>query len=375
MKNIVIISTYPESGSKNIGDQLITDSVKSSILHIANSKNVDVNIRTVFRADEWENIENIICDADFILFACLAIRYDMTIKEYPYIKKILEKDIPFGVISAGTSIRVHYKFENILEDFSKETVKILKTVGEKAKFFSTRGVLTQFICDEIGIDNSFFAGDIAFFSEGMSKTSFDRVKAINNIVVSSPHNPSIYNESLSTLISNLKSMFPDANITLAQHGENKFFKDFCKLKHINLVEIYKDKFKGLEIYDNADLHVGYRVHAHVSTLKRKKPSYLLEQDGRGADYGLTINVKCSVPSYIDNTEVSKNNVLNIADKVSRKIIGKTILSKKISPVPANLISAMIRNDMQLEFSKFKYLDDQINWFSENHIEYLSKIFE
>lgn len=374
MKNIVVISTYPETGSKNIGDQLITDSVLAAIKGIAQKKGFEINIKTVFRADSWSNVKKIICKADFIVFACLAIRNKMTTDEYPYLEKILKIGIPFGVVSSGTSIPVYNKRSDILKGFSKDTISVLRRMDNQAKFFSTRGVLSQLVCKEMRIDNSFFAGDIAFFSENIRNKAFKLPKHVENIVVSSPHNPDVYRESLTTLIVDLKKIFPNADLVLAQHGESDFFKDFCNKQKIQLVEIYKDKHSGLAIYDNADLHVGYRVHAHVSTLKRKKPSYLLEQDGRGADYGLTINVKCSVPNYIDNIDVAEK-ISIIANRVSKKILSTDVIERVASPMPAKLIVSMIENDLKIGFSKFNCIDEQVNWFSENHIEYLSKIFE
>jgi hypothetical protein len=36
-----------------------------------------------------------------------------------------------------------------------------------------------------------------------------------------------------------------------------------------------------ELYGQVDLHVGYRVHAHLGTLSRRRPSLLIAEDGRG----------------------------------------------------------------------------------------------
>jgi polysaccharide pyruvyl transferase WcaK-like protein len=38
---------------------------------------------------------------------------------------------------------------------------------------------------------------------------------------------------------------------------------------------------ALELYGQVDLHVGYRVHAHLCTLSRRRPSLLIAEDGRG----------------------------------------------------------------------------------------------
>jgi hypothetical protein len=44
---------------------------------------------------------------------------------------------------------------------------------------------------------------------------------------------------------------------------------------------------ALAAYDDADLHVGYRVHAHLDFLSRRRPSLLVSEDGRGRGQNLT----------------------------------------------------------------------------------------
>lgn len=38
---------------------------------------------------------------------------------------------------------------------------------------------------------------------------------------------------------------------------------------------------GFHLYDDCDLHIGYRVHAHIYNLSRRNVSVLIEEDGRG----------------------------------------------------------------------------------------------
>lgn len=40
--------------------------------------------------------------------------------------------------------------------------------------------------------------------------------------------------------------------------------------------------EGFRNYDECDLHIGYRVHAHIYNLSRRKRSILIEEDVRGA---------------------------------------------------------------------------------------------
>jgi len=40
--------------------------------------------------------------------------------------------------------------------------------------------------------------------------------------------------------------------------------------------------EGMEIYDTCDLHIGFRVHAHIYNLSHRHRSLLIEEDNRGA---------------------------------------------------------------------------------------------
>jgi len=45
---------------------------------------------------------------------------------------------------------------------------------------------------------------------------------------------------------------------------------------------------ALKLYGQVDLHVGYRVHAHLGTLSRRRPSLLIAEDGRGRGQAVTL---------------------------------------------------------------------------------------
>lgn len=44
----------------------------------------------------------------------------------------------------------------------------------------------------------------------------------------------------------------------------------------------------IEFYGGADLHVGYRVHAHLCFLSQRRPSLLISEDGRGIGQALAL---------------------------------------------------------------------------------------
>jgi hypothetical protein len=75
---------------------------------------------------------------------------------------------------------------------------------------------------------------------------------------------------------------------LKAHGANNKLYDAQKRyiawldkENINYVDISGDEQKLISYYRNVDLHIGYRVHAHIFMSSISKPSILLSEDGRG----------------------------------------------------------------------------------------------
>lgn len=358
---IVIVSTYPKEGSKNIGDQLITNSLISAIKDINPNASFDI----VFRADKWSSVKDKILKADHVFFACLAIRRFMDKNEYPWMSKVLDSKVPFSCIASGTDLLVN-KSTNIYSDISSSASSLLSRINKQAVTFTTRGQMSQFFCESLGLDQCIFNGDIAFYNTKYAEQKFISHQDIRNIIISDPHRPKAYINSLDVLINGLKNIFPDANITIAQHGINPTIQNYCDKHNIKTVKIYEKPDTGLDIYDNADLHVGYRVHAHVSALSRRKYSYLLEQDGRGCDYGLTLEKKISIPSYINVPAVLKPN------KVLEKLYFKATKQPITSVSPAHQMLALIQGDKALGFEKFLNLEKQIEGFNKSTLLSLQK---
>jgi hypothetical protein len=352
-KNVVIVSTYPEHGSKNIGDRLITNKLKELLSEIG-----DYSYKIVWRAAPWAEVKDIVLFADHVFFACLAIRPNMHIDEYPYLTQVAESGVPFSVISAGTDLKVS-DFESIFKGFSEGSIRALKLVNERAVSLTTRGYLSQEFCLNMGLKNFKFSGDVAFYNRVLNEPFISNID-IKKIVISDPHRAELYIESFVCLHAGLRNQFPRAEIVVAQHGVNNVVDTFCKNNDIKTVKIYERPDKGLEIYDNADLHVGFRVHAHVSALSRKVYSYLLEQDGRGCDYGLTLNRKISVPCYKQfSPRVSIKGILKFI------VRGSSPFHPRVSISAAQQILSIIRQDSEQGFLKFEGLENQISGFTDS----------
>ncbi|GGA40974.1 polysaccharide pyruvyl transferase family protein [Pelagibacterium lentulum] len=287
----VLVSTYPKEGTQNIGDKLIEQSTANAI----RTFDPEAKITTVWRAESWEAVRNSIAESDHVVFACLAIRKNMS-AVYPYLEEILDLGIPVSVIAAGTSLPVGSP-DMLNKGFASTDVDLLQRLSEASCVFTTRGVLSQTFCDQHQLSRAELSGDVAFFDPRFDERRFEKPAQIKRIVISDPHYGDVYAPVLVALVEQLQHLFPDAEIECALHGVNPLIEAKCDEIGLPVRPIYREPETGLDIYDAYDMHAGFRVHGHVSALKRRYPSYLLEQDGRGTDYALTFSRRISVPCH------------------------------------------------------------------------------
>ncbi len=70
--------------------------------------------------------------------------------------------------------------------------------------------------------------------------------------------------------------------------------------------------RAIDFYGATDLHVGYRVHAHLSFLSQRRPSLLIAEDGRGVGQNMTLG-----DPYLLHTR-SKDLVARVADALAQE---------------------------------------------------------
>ena len=103
----------------------------------------------------------------------------------------------------------------------------------------------------------------------------------------------------------------------------------------------------IDLYSNCDLHIGYRVHAHVFMTSIKKPSILIKEDGRGEGMSEVIEGKC-----FDNKLGQKPLWVNI--------FGGRGLPKSI----CNYLDDASKNQLCLNYTKQEYFDEMKKFFAQ-----------
>lgn len=122
------------------------------------------------------------------------------------------------------------------------------------------------------------------------------------IAISDPGNPQNVKQAYK-LVKLISERYPDADINFVFHRgitadaftDSYFAKHYTwllnalKSDNINVTDI-SYSHEGFSIYDDCDLHIGFRVHAHIYNLSKRNISLLIEEDGRGAGVNETLKL-------------------------------------------------------------------------------------
>jgi hypothetical protein len=77
----------------------------------------------------------------------------------------------------------------------------------------------------------------------------------------------------------LRRDYPEATAMARAQEKLRHWLDRSGLRH---EDVSGSAERMIEFYDQMDLHVGYRVHAHIYMTSQLRPSVLIAEDGRGA---------------------------------------------------------------------------------------------
>lgn len=122
--------------------------------------------------------------------------------------------------------------------------------------------------------------------------SFDSAK-VKRIVFSAGSHWLMSEDSQAQQLSVIEALhraYPGAAVAVAAHHGlvHDFFRT-CSDRGFEVVDISGSLAAMEELYRGADLHVGYRVHAHVLMTSWRRPSLLISEDGRGSGMSAVIH--------------------------------------------------------------------------------------
>lgn len=284
----LLLTTFPGHRSKNVGDNLISH---SAITLIA-ARNPAFNPTVAFRA---ENLDHY---ADGSIRNIIAPGFSVTDGVYPELFGLysdlarLPNFFPIGCSFQHTTPS-RQTFEEY--EYSSATLEFLHFIASRSGTIPCRDQLIVELLQRHRIP-AVYSGDLAIYDEDKLNSVFTPPQDIASVVFTIQHYDRYAAQSL-RLLDLIKARFPVAKRYVAFHSKigpkPQKIADYAVSLGFTELHLYGD-VNNLAVYDDIDLHIGYRLHGHISFLRRRKPSILMVEDARS--YGLAhtpgTNVGC-----------------------------------------------------------------------------------
>jgi len=270
----LLLTTFPGHKSKNVGDSLISH---SAILMLQ-SRNPDYKPMLAFRSASLDQY------ADGTFRSIIAPGFSISNGVYPELFRLytdltrLPDFFPIGC-SFQHPEPSRQAFETY--EYSKDTLSFLTFITDRSGPLPCRDQLIVELAQRHGIP-AVYSGDMAIYDESVIASKFIAPSAIGSVVFTIQHH-SHYEAQSFKLLGLVKARFPEAKLYVAFHSkigpQSQKIADYAVALGFTELHLYGD-VKNLNVYDSIDLHIGYRLHGHISFLRRRKPSVLLVEDAR-----------------------------------------------------------------------------------------------
>lgn len=310
------------SGARmNVGDYLILEKAKSLLQEVR----PDRQLMTLSRFQPLDDKINLLNNSKaIILCGGPAYSKDVFPRIYPLVtdlSKLKVPIIPFGLGWSGKPMRYPKKFK-----FTPYSKRVLNNIHREATYSSCRDSITEQILNRHGYKNVLMTGCPVWYDIDSLGKKMDIPNKINTLVFTPPQKNKYHVQS-KQLMEKIAATFPDAHKYCVFHRDVvRSIKSKARRLNFEVVEAAKDVSK-IEFYRQCDLHLGYRVHAHLNFLSMRKPSFLLHEDGRGIGQSKTLGLSHDVTATTpDAINTFMNNVVN---EMQNEFQSLAIIPKKI----------------------------------------------
>lgn len=275
---------------KNVGDFLITERALALLEKIAPEY-------TFIKYPHWQTFD----DLDFVnnsqgIIILGGPGYQMNM--YPFVYKLSndfsEIKVPIYTLGSGWKGKPGDKTTEKLYKFTESAQLLLNSMENTHAGMSCRDHQTVRALKNNGYKNITMTGCPVWYDLESLGKNFQAPQSLNKIVFT-PAQDYIYSDQSIEIMNYLSQRFKESNIIVSFHrgiGEvdeftpeadainTKKLADHALDLGFEVVDVSYDADK-LNFYDSCDLHIGYRVHAHIYFLSKRLPSILMHEDGRG----------------------------------------------------------------------------------------------
>jgi hypothetical protein len=243
--------------------------------------------------------------------------------------------------------------------------------------FSVRDYYSKYALYNQGVENVSLTGCPALFSSYVGVAPVFP-KIIKNIVFSVGVEFSKSKSLRKQTYKLIKALASEYNITVAFHhgiGFNyrsaKNFNSNLYNSNLKLIKYLKEnniEFTDVSgtienfqnLYKKTDLHIGYRVHAHIYSMSINKPSILICEDGRGKALKETVSgLYFDAFSRFEGTLFSKilNRLFNYDQYNTNELLSKLIINE-------------LKEEIKNNYPRISQYRKDIDGYKKNMVEFL-----
>jgi len=290
------------TGSKNnAGDFLIKHRAKKLFeIFRPDREIIDIDAWKKFDQDTLEFVNGA---KALILLGGPSLQLNMHPNIYGLVDALEKITVPITTMGIGWK-SINGQWEDTYDyPLSDRTVELLKKIDSSGLASSVRDYHTLNMLALKGFNSFLMTGCTAYYDVPFLGTSISLPEKVSKVSfslgVSFVESPSMERE-MKLQILQLMEAFKESvfevvfhhslNATkfLQTHGAKKMhnyrhnvFLNWLKEKGISFVDISGSAENLINYYNGVDLHIGYRVHAHIFMNSVSKPSVLISEDGRG----------------------------------------------------------------------------------------------
>lgn len=221
---------------------------------------------------------------------------------YPLRSDLDDIRVPIGTFGVGWSTTEGRWSDTRRMGFTAATTTLLERLERDGLALSVRDHHTQNALKVADVTSTAMTGCPALYSLPHLGTPFavsDRPNTVSISLGTRFANNLPLERQARELVTRARSVFEGAELTVVFHhaldesfkrayghtgplyGAQRRFAAWLEEQGVAYVDVSGSAERLIEHYSTADLHLGYRVHAHILMTSLRRPSLLLAEDGRG----------------------------------------------------------------------------------------------
>jgi len=347
---------------KNFGDFLIYERGKELVRELKGD--YEIIVGKAFEPLEKQFTENELSNVDAVIIpGGPGVVGHMYPNVYPSLKLVLDMKKPLFFLGMGAKLHPSNVRKGALTvEFTESSLKVLMYTKEFAPI-GVRDYITKKVLQDVGIVAQ-MNGCPAWYDMNYAKKPFNPPKRLKKIALSVPALP-IYVNQFIDLVKALHQTFPEVNIiisfnrgisqensTKAEYEQNLYIASEARKLGVEIIDLAYSTEKA-RIYDECDIHIGYRVHSHIYFLSHRKPSILIAEDSRGIGVGKAL----STP-YIRGWEPI-SGLDWFKEKVLRKLKIRRVWEHFSTEISSRVLQ-LVNEEIENEFIRFSHVGSLID---------------